>query len=91
MALVQDDHVIQALATDAPNQPFHVGVLPWALGGNADLLDPHVPHPLLKVSPVDTIKGSGQARAKLSANSSMTRRKRHAQRVPSPRCSPVLH
>ena len=36
-------------------------------------------------------QGSGQARAKMSANSSMTRRKRHAQRVPSPRCSPLSH
>jgi hypothetical protein len=32
MSLVQDDHVIQAFATDAPDEPLDVGVLPqkWA-------------------------------------------------------------
>jgi hypothetical protein len=30
-------------------------MLPWALGGDEDLFDPHVPHPLPKVRPVDTI------------------------------------
>ena len=43
MALVQDDHVVQAFAADAANEPFHVGILPWALGGDEDLFDPHVP------------------------------------------------
>ena len=55
MALVQDDHVVQAFAADAANEPFHVGILPWALGGDDDLFDPHVPHPLPNVRPVETI------------------------------------
>ena len=48
MALVQDDHVVQAFAADAANEPFHVGILPWALWDDEDLSDPHVPHPLPK-------------------------------------------
>ena len=31
MALVQDDHVIQALAADTADESLHVGILPWAL------------------------------------------------------------
>ena len=32
--LVQDDHVIQALATDAPDEPLDGGVLPRTSWGN---------------------------------------------------------
>ena len=28
MALVQDDHVIQAFTADTPDEPFDIGVLP---------------------------------------------------------------
>src|SRR5262245_26417111 len=55
MSLVQDDHMGQAFAADAANEPFHVGILPWTPGGDHDLLDPHVPRPQPKVSPVDPI------------------------------------
>ena len=55
MALVQDDHVVQTLTTDVPDEALHIGILPWALGGNKDLLAPHVVHPLPEVSLVDTI------------------------------------
>jgi hypothetical protein len=43
MALVQDEHVIQAFATNTSDQPLK------------DLFDPHVPYPLPKVSPIDRI------------------------------------
>src|SRR5262245_16263494 len=55
MALVQDDHLVEAVAADTANEPFHVGILPWALWGDEDLFDPHVPYPLPKGRPVDTI------------------------------------
>ncbi len=55
MALVQDDHVVQALAADAPDQPFHVGILPWALRGDHNFCDPHVSHPLPKRGAVDPV------------------------------------
>jgi hypothetical protein len=32
MALVQDDHVIQALATDAPKEPLDIRILPRIRG-----------------------------------------------------------
>jgi hypothetical protein len=55
MALVQDDHVVQAVAADAANEPFHVGILPWALGANENLLNPHVSHPPPKGCAIDTV------------------------------------
>jgi hypothetical protein len=55
MALVQDNHVVQAFAADTPDQAFDVRILPGTPGGDEDLFDPLVPHPLPKVSPVDTI------------------------------------
>jgi hypothetical protein len=39
MPLVQDDHMIQALAPDTPNQTFNVGVLPRTLWSNQHFLD----------------------------------------------------
>ena len=48
MALVQDDHVVQALATDTPDESLDIGVLPRTPGGDQDFLDPHMPHPLPK-------------------------------------------
>ena len=42
MALVQDDHVVQTLAADAPDQPFDIGVLPGAPWGDQYFLDAHV-------------------------------------------------
>ena len=45
MALVQDDHVVQAVVADTPNQPFDVGVLQRTAWGNQHFFDPHVPHP----------------------------------------------
>jgi hypothetical protein len=43
MLLVQDDHLIQALAPDTPNQTLDVGVLPWTLGSGQHFLDAQVP------------------------------------------------
>jgi hypothetical protein len=55
MLLAQDNHMVQALATDAPDQPLHIGILPWALWSDEDLFDPHVSYPLPKGHPVDPI------------------------------------
>jgi hypothetical protein len=32
MSLVHDDHVLQAFTAEAPDEPLHVGVLPWTAG-----------------------------------------------------------
>jgi len=42
MALMQDDHVIQALATNAPDEPLHRGVLPRTPRGDEDFFNPVV-------------------------------------------------
>jgi hypothetical protein len=55
MAPVQDNHVVQAFAADTPDQAFDVRILPGTPRGDEDLFDPHVPHPLPKGGPVDTI------------------------------------
>jgi hypothetical protein len=48
MSRVQGDHVVQAFSADTPGEPLHVRILPGTPGGDHDVLDPHVPHPLLK-------------------------------------------
>jgi hypothetical protein len=48
MSLVQDDHVIQAVAAYAPDEPLHIGVLPRTPGGDDHFFDPHVAHALPK-------------------------------------------
>jgi hypothetical protein len=55
MALVQDNHAAQAVTADVANEPFHIGILPWVLGGNENLINPQVSHSPPKVRPVDTI------------------------------------
>jgi hypothetical protein len=34
MSLVQDDHVIEAVAADTPDEPFDVWILPRTPGGD---------------------------------------------------------
>ena len=55
MALVQDDHVIQAFAANTPDEPFDVWVLPRTPGGDHDVFDPHMLYPLPKGGAVDTV------------------------------------
>src|SRR6266403_3514376 len=55
MSLMQDDHVVQAFAADAPNQPFDVWILPRTPRGDDHLFDLHVLHPLPKRSAVDVV------------------------------------
>ena len=55
MALVQDDHVVQAFAANAPDQPFDVGVLPRTPGGNEYFFEAHVLHALPKRGAIDPV------------------------------------
>ena len=48
MSRVQDDHVVQAFATNTPDQPFDVGVLPRRPWRYDDFLDRRMPHLLAK-------------------------------------------
>jgi hypothetical protein len=53
MSRVQDEHVVQALAMDAPDEPLDIRILPWAVRGDQDLFDAHVPDALSKGRAVD--------------------------------------
>ena len=55
MALVQDDHVVEAFAPNTANEPLDVGILPWAFGGDEDLFDPHMLYPLPKGRAIDLV------------------------------------
>jgi hypothetical protein len=39
MAFVEDNHMIQAVASDAADEPFHEGILLWTARCRAYLLD----------------------------------------------------
>jgi hypothetical protein len=60
MALVQDDHVIEALTTDTPDQPLDVRILPRTPGGDSHFFDPHVLHPLPKRVLIDPVPITNQ-------------------------------
>src|SRR4030095_2806058 len=46
VALMEDDHVVQTLPADTPNQSLDKRILPWTPWGDHDLLDPHMLYPL---------------------------------------------
>ena len=60
MSLVQDDHVIEALTPDTPDQPLDVRILPRTPGGDGHFFDPHVLHPLPKGVPIDPVPITNQ-------------------------------
>src|SRR5882724_1019064 len=55
MALVQDDHMVQAFAADTPGEAFHIGVLPGTPRGDHDLFDAHIVDLLVKWCAIYTI------------------------------------
>jgi hypothetical protein len=55
MLLVQDDHLIQTRAADAPNEALDIRMLPRTAPGNHHLLDSHVLDALPKSCPIDTV------------------------------------
>jgi hypothetical protein len=55
MALVQDEHVMQAFAADTSDEPFDVRILPRTPGGDDHFFDPHISHPLPKRGAIDAV------------------------------------
>ena len=55
MSLVQDDDVVQALATDAPDEPLDIGVPPRTSWGDEHFFNPHMLHPLPKRRAIDPV------------------------------------
>ena len=46
MPLAQDEDMVQTLAQDRANEPFHEGILPRTVGGDQHFTDPHALHAL---------------------------------------------
>jgi hypothetical protein len=55
MPRMEDDHMVQTLPADTPNQPLHKGILPQTPWGDQDFVDPHVPHALPKGRSINAI------------------------------------
>ena len=55
VSLAEDDNVIQALAPDRADEPFREGILPRAVRGRENLLDPHAFHAVPKWPSVDLV------------------------------------
>lgn len=52
---MQHDDMVKEVTADTPDESFHVRILPRAPGGDHDLLDAHVSHPLPKRRAVDAV------------------------------------
>ena len=52
---MEDDHVVQTLPADTPNQSLDKRILPWTPWGDHDLLDPHMLYPLSKGNAIDAV------------------------------------
>ena len=55
VSLAEDEHVIQALAPDRPDEALREGILPWAVRGREDVLDPQALHAAPKRLAVDLV------------------------------------
>ena len=60
MSLVENDDVIEALATNRADQAFRVGILPRRTAGTHDLLDTHMLDPLAEELAVNPIAVTNQ-------------------------------
>ena len=55
MLFVQDDHAIEALATDTPDEPLRVGILLRTVRRDLYFFDAHVPDALSEMVPVTAV------------------------------------
>ena len=55
MPLVEHDDMIEHIATDTPDDPLAIRILPGTAWGDLDLFDAHVAEALLKMCSVDAI------------------------------------
>ncbi len=54
-AIYKYDHMIQTVASNAADEPFHEGILPRGLRCGEHFFDPHMYYPLLDVGAEDGI------------------------------------
>jgi hypothetical protein len=55
MQLIQDDHVVEALAADSPDQALDEWILPGTSRGRDHVLNAHVPDAALEVRSIDLV------------------------------------
>jgi hypothetical protein len=55
MSVVEDDDVIEHLATHTPDEPFAVGILPGTARGDLDLFNAHILDAVLEGHTVDRV------------------------------------
>src|SRR5215813_12350459 len=71
MRLVQHDDLSETLEPETPNDPFHVGILPWRARGDLHLFEAHVLDTLLKSCPVDAVAVAEQIPRRLIPRKSL--------------------
>ena len=54
-SLVENDHMVEALATNRADDALHVGSLPWRAWRRQNFLDPHGFHIPAKLTAEDTV------------------------------------
>ena len=62
VSLAEDEHVIQALAPDRPDDALRERILPGAVWRREDLLDPHGRHPVPELRAIDVVTISEEVR-----------------------------
>ncbi len=60
MPFPQNDHMVQAVAPDGSDHPFHIGPLPGAGWSGKDLLNIQASDSLAKLAPIDLVAISQQ-------------------------------
>jgi hypothetical protein len=75
VSLAEDEHVIQTLAPDRTDEPLREGVLPRAVRGRENLLDPHAVH-LPKCLTIDSVTLKWTTRRRWWARTTRTNRTR---------------
>jgi hypothetical protein len=62
VSLAEDEHVIQALAPDRPDEALRERILPGAVWRREDLVDPHGRHPVPELLAIDLVTISEEVR-----------------------------
>jgi hypothetical protein len=57
MSLVEHDHLVETLASDAADNPLHIRILPRAARCNLHLFDPQIRDAVLEIGTVDGVVG----------------------------------
>ena len=64
MAFAENQNVIQTLAPDRADEPLREGILPRAVRGREDFLDPHAFHSVPKLRAVDLVTVAQEIRGR---------------------------